>query len=411
MQLEDPLVWEPMLEDAIDPHPLRVSPEVRLIDAIAQMNHFRGSSCLMINDNTSSNIPQIPRFQSSCILIMAGEKLLGIITERDIVRLTAKGINFETTTVEEVMTQPVMTLSKTLFKDIFAPLFLFRRYKIRHLPVVDEQERLIGVISPELIRQVLQPIHLLKLRRVSEIMTPHVIQAPPTASIENLAQLMSGFRVSCVVITEPETDDRYLPVGIVTERDIVQFQLLQMNFSRTVVQDVMSQPLFLLSPEDSLWKAHQEMQKRHIRRLVVSWNWGKGLGLITQTRILKIFDPIEMNTIMQNLQQTLENLENQSTGVDLLNVPEFSSFPTEEKTTPIQLAELLNSFQNKQSQASEHGLTTLLSKIQTGIEDLLAEQNLSSEMQQIRLKAILNNVKQMNYLIENPVHWTFPETV
>ncbi|MEB3282981.1 MAG: CBS domain-containing protein [Lyngbya sp.] len=403
MQLEDSLLWEPLLTDAIDHHPLMIAPEIRLIDAIAHMNHYRGSSCLMINENTSSNISQLPRFKSSCILVMAEEKLRGILTERDIVRMTAQGIDFESTTVEEVMTQPVITLPTTAFQDIFAPLFLFRRYKIRHLPIVDEQERLIGVISPERIRQVLQPIHLLKLRRVSEIMTSNVIQAPPTATLENIAQLMSGFRVSCVVITQPETDDRYLPIGIVTERDILQFQLLKINFSRTIVREVMSQPLFILSPEDSLWKAHQEMKKHHVRRLVVSWNWGRGLGLITQTRILKIFDPIEMNSIMLNLQQTLENLEKTSPEIYKPNNPDSSSlsFTAEEETPETLLSKRLNSFQTQQNQASEQLLTTLLSRIKTRIEDLLAEPNVSPEMQQISLQAILTHVKQANFLLEN----------
>ncbi|MEL7246563.1 MAG: histidine kinase, partial [Cyanobacteria bacterium J06573_2] len=60
---------------------------------------------------------------------------------------------------------------------------------------------------------------------------------------------------------------------------------------------------------DSLWTAHQEMQRRHVRRLVVSWNWGQGLGIVTLTSLLKIFDPIEMYAVIQTLQQTIEQLE------------------------------------------------------------------------------------------------------
>ncbi|EAW34350.1 CBS domain-containing protein [Lyngbya sp. PCC 8106] len=400
MQLENSLLWEPLLTDAIDHHPLKTSPEVRLIDAITQMNHILGSSCLIKNqDDTSSNIPKIPRFQSSCILIVVEEKLLGIITERDIVKLTAQGIDFNNTTVGEVMTHPVISLSQTAFKDIFAPLFLFRRYQIRHLPIVDEQERLIGVISPERIRKVLQPIHLLKLRRVEEIMTSNVIQAPLTATLENIAQLMSGFRVSCIVITEPETDDRYLPVGIITERDILQYKLLNISFYQTIVQDVMSQPLILLSPEDSLWKAHQEMKKHHIRRLVVSWNWGRGLGLITQTNILKIFDPIEMNSILLNIQQTLTNIENKSLNTNLQDHLELSLLNSPEQASQSQSNETLNSFQKRQ--AMHQGLTNILFKIQTEIEDIIAEPNLSSEIQQSSLETLLIHVKQANFLIKN----------
>jgi signal-transduction protein with cAMP-binding, CBS, and nucleotidyltransferase domain len=71
----------------------------------------------------------------------------------------------------------------------------------------------------------------------------------------------------------------------------------------------MSTPLFLLNPEDSLWVAHQEMQKRRVGRLVVSWNWGQGLGLVTQSSLLKVFDPIEMYGVIENLQQTIQQLE------------------------------------------------------------------------------------------------------
>jgi CBS-domain-containing membrane protein len=71
----------------------------------------------------------------------------------------------------------------------------------------------------------------------------------------------------------------------------------------------MSTPLLLLSPEDSLWTAHQEMQKRRVGRLVVSWNWGQGLGIVTQTSLLRVFDPMEMYGVIENLQQTIQQLQ------------------------------------------------------------------------------------------------------
>ena len=71
----------------------------------------------------------------------------------------------------------------------------------------------------------------------------------------------------------------------------------------------MSTPLFLLNPEDSLWMAHEEMQRRHVRRLVVSWDWGRGLGIVTQTSLLRVFDPIEMYGVTETLQRRMEELE------------------------------------------------------------------------------------------------------
>jgi hypothetical protein len=98
-------------------------------------------------------------------------------------------------------------------------------------------------------------------------------------------------------------------VGIVTERDLLQFQALGFELSKLQALEVMSTPLFLLSPEDSLWIAHQQMQQRHVRRLVVSWNWGLGLGIVTQTSLLRVFEPMEMYGVIETLQHTLEQLE------------------------------------------------------------------------------------------------------
>jgi signal-transduction protein with cAMP-binding, CBS, and nucleotidyltransferase domain len=119
---------------------------------------------------------------------------------------------------------------------------------------------------------------------------------------------MSEHRVSCVVITQKNAENNQNPVGIVTERDIVQFQALQIDLLNTPAEIVMSTPLFLLSPEDSLWTAHQEMQTRKVGRLVVSWNWGQNLGIVTQTSLLRVFDPMEMYGVIENLQQTIQQL-------------------------------------------------------------------------------------------------------
>ncbi len=310
MQYDDLQLSEPAIEAAIDYNPLTVTTDTQLIDVIALMNQRRIHSCSLSSVNSPSD--GFPTYEkgSSCVLVMQGTELLGIFTERDIVRLTAASIPFEKVTITEVMTKPVVTLSQTSFKDIFAPLFLFRRYRIRHLPILGQKGELIGVVSHESIRSILRPIHLLKLMRVGDVMTTQVIRAPVTASVLSLAQVMAEYKISCVVITEqyPELELGHfvhVPVGIVTERDIVQFQALQMNFTEVRAQSVMSTPLFLLSPEDSLLTALREMHRRHTKRLVVSWDGGKELGLVTQSSLLRVLDPVQMYGVIETLQKTV----------------------------------------------------------------------------------------------------------
>lgn len=345
MEFSHSLIGSVALKSAIDSDPLLVAPNTPLLEVIAQMSQAKGNVCDLLQishkdhqsdaqggtspsephqfmtDGSGSSqqtpVSRSPR-QTSCVLIvdrdasisLKQQQVIGIFTERDIVKLVAKGGALDDLSIGEVMISPVISLAESEFKDIFAPLFLFRRYKIRHLLIVDDCDRPIGIVSPASIRTILRPANLLKLRRVSDIMARNVVCADYHTGVLHAAQLMTKHRVSCVVITEHNDDRGVLPIGIVTERDIVQFRTLELDLS-IQVGTVMSSPLCLLNPDDSLWTAHQEMQRLRVRRLVVSWNWGKGLGIVTQTSLLRVFDPLEMYGVLETLQSTIQQLHSE----------------------------------------------------------------------------------------------------
>ncbi len=310
MSLDSPLM-EPQVVDAIDREPLIVHPAASLLQVIELMSRRRGQSCSL---EEVQDVTQRTQGCSSCVLVMEDDAVKGIVTERDMVRLAARQLDASKTTVSEVMASPVISLPQGDLRDVFSALFLFRRYRIRHLVIVNGDGGLVGVVSQSSLREIVRPANLLKMRRVADVMTTPVIYAYESTPILELAQLMAENRVSCIVIIEedPELDLRHIgliPVGIVTERDLVQFQALRLNLSRCKAKDVMSAPLFLLNPKDSLLAAYEEMQQRRVRRLVVSWDWGKGLGIVTQTSLLRIFDPMEMYGVIESLQDTVKSLE------------------------------------------------------------------------------------------------------
>lgn len=308
MQLNDLPIYLPSLEHAIDRHFPTVPPESLLVDVLALMSQIRGSCALTHLSEMLESSP-LEQTRASCVLVVENSRLIGVFTERDAVRLTASGMNLREVKVAEVMMQQVITLTQSKPQNIFTALSLFRQHQIRHLPVLDEQGQLVGVITPESIRQILQPTNLLKMRLVGEVMTPKVVHAPLTTSILSLAQLMAKHQVSCVIIAEPDAQHRLLPLGIITERDIVQFQALELNLSQIQAAAVMSGPLFLLSPEDTLWTANRKMQQRHVRRLVVAGDQGELQGIVTQTSMLRVLDPREMYGVVELLQQSVCRLE------------------------------------------------------------------------------------------------------
>ena len=180
------------------------------------------------------------------------------------------------------------------------------------MPILDAQNRLAGLLTHESLRQISRPIDLLRLRLVSEVMTHQVICAAPENSMLAITQQMAEHRVSSVMIVQPggsPDQPHVIPVGIVTERDIVQFQALGLNLETCVAEAVMSTPIFAVQPSDSLWVVQQMMEQRLIRRLAVTGAQGELLGIVTQTSLLQAFNPLELYRLAETLEEKVEKLE------------------------------------------------------------------------------------------------------
>ena len=80
------------------------------------------------------------------LLVMDGEKLAGIISERDYRnKVILKGRRSAETRVEEIMTTQVYVVQPT--ETVTGCLGIMTDRKIRHLPIVEENGRVVGVVS------------------------------------------------------------------------------------------------------------------------------------------------------------------------------------------------------------------------------------------------------------------------
>ena len=350
----------------IDPQHVTVVPQTPVTDAIARMSQLR-STCSLPCFNVAPDAHSINEQRASCVLVLEGTQLVGILTERDIVRLAAQGMNLAGVQVAEVMTRRLITLKESEFQTVFTALNLFRQHRIRHLPIVDDGGNLVGVVTPDSIRTYLQPRDLLQLRRVEDVMVSSVVQAQQTTAVLNVAQLMTDYRVSCVVIVDQKNAGvSSIPVGIITEGDIVQFQALGLDLSAISAKMVMSTPLFCLHPKDSLWEAHQQMLSRRVQRLVVTNSQGKLVGIVTQTSLMQALDPMEMYQVIQVLRQDVRQLQREK--AELLEHRTIQlEQQVQERTKQLQ-AELTQRHQiEQQLRESEHRYATLADASPVGI--------------------------------------------
>src|SRR5919202_3568268 len=150
------------LTHAIDTHFLTVAPDSPIVDVLALMSQFR--SCMLPAGDLSQEVypANTGRYKiacvgqekeaifeaadtvDGCVLVMEQSQLVGIFTERDIVRLTAGGICLKSLKITEVMTQFPVTLRQSQGLDVFTVFGFFAQHGFRHFQFFDEKGKLFG---------------------------------------------------------------------------------------------------------------------------------------------------------------------------------------------------------------------------------------------------------------------------
>lgn len=97
------------------------------------------------DDTVFDAVKQMADKEAGALLVMDGNKLVGIVTERDYARkIILEGKSSKHVTVSEVMTRKV--LCATPERTVDECMALMTDSRTRHLPVVDHK-RVVGVIS------------------------------------------------------------------------------------------------------------------------------------------------------------------------------------------------------------------------------------------------------------------------
>jgi CBS domain-containing protein len=87
------------------------------------------------------------------ILVISEGKLFGIFTERDLAKLVAAGKPLDTK-LEEVVTRDVVTVKPE--DPLVKVVALMVDHNIRHVPVVDDEGKPVGIVSVrDVIREIL----------------------------------------------------------------------------------------------------------------------------------------------------------------------------------------------------------------------------------------------------------------
>jgi CBS domain-containing protein len=115
-----------------------------------------------------------------------------------------------------------------------------------------------------------------------------VICCGPDAPLTDVAALMRTHHVGDVIVVKFE-DDKRIPVGIVTDRDIVVETIaMQVDAAAFTAGDLMSTPVVSVDKSEGLVETLRLMRSHKIRRMPVVTPSGALFGIVTADDVMRL---------------------------------------------------------------------------------------------------------------------------
>jgi CBS domain-containing protein len=121
---------------------------------------------------------------------------------------------------------------------------------------------------------------------VSKYMVKKVITVAVSHTVQSVCKTMYENNIGCLVITKRMTSG-LVPVGIVTERDLVtQVCCREASSNEYIIRHIMSSPVATIDPDSTVETAASLMQQNKVKHLVVV----VVAGIITSSNLIKYLD-------------------------------------------------------------------------------------------------------------------------
>lgn len=122
----------------------------------------------------------------------------------------------------------------------------------------------------------------MRLMPLHDLMSSPVLTVPPSLSIGEAVELMGARKFSCLVVRGDE-----LPIGIVTERDVVRAYARIHDHPELTVADLMTAAPLMVPFDMDHYEAFKIMKARRFRHLLVCGADGTLAGIVTETDFVR----------------------------------------------------------------------------------------------------------------------------
>ncbi len=215
------------------------------------------------------------------IVVLDGKRVVGILTERDLVQL----LNDKTNLNQKVINiAKKNVISININRTLEYALNVLADHHIRRVVIVDDNHKFVGLATQEMIISSFETEYYredLKVWQIVSSLSKEIITIEVDKSLEDVVKSMYNNNIGSILIA-----DNGEIVGIITERDLVYFASKR-ALPSTPIQEVMSSPVISVNSDDSVKDIVAMMALKSIQRVLVKDFSGNNLCVMGTRDIIK----------------------------------------------------------------------------------------------------------------------------
>jgi CBS domain-containing protein len=261
----------------------RIQPVARL-----DLSHY----CRVASGCTvEATLKKLNESDSNCAFVMQQNRLVGIFTDRDVLKKVVDKPDRWADPIDSVMTRTPRTVaSKATAMDA---LHLMNNHRFRNVPVMDDEDAVVGnlthfslmrladtLVRNEAAQDESEPSvqHSLSFVNLSGLASDEPITVTASATLAECIDTMRTWDIGSLMVV----DDGGRIVGVFSERDVLTKVACNIEkLDSDTVGGHMSADVIKLWTRDSIAAALHHMAERRIRRLALVTATGQPTGVIS----------------------------------------------------------------------------------------------------------------------------------
>jgi len=246
---------------------------VQQVERLDLSHYCRVASGCSVN----ATLKKLNETGQNCAFVMQQSRLVGIFTDRDVLRKVVDVPDCWDDPIDSVMTRTPRTVaSESAAMDA---LHLMNSHRFRNVPVIGDDDVVVGNLTHFSLMQLADTLlrneaaqedsepstqHSLSFVNLSGLASDKPITVAPEATIAEGIDTMRAEDIGALVII----DETGRIAGIFSERDVLTKVACRLeNLGSETVGDHMTKEVIMLSPRDSVASALHQMAQHRIRRL------------------------------------------------------------------------------------------------------------------------------------------------